>query len=32
MKEEGKYLARSLRFPVAEQDKTKLTKDIDLIE
>lgn len=32
MREEGKYLSRSLRFTSAEPDKTKLTKDIALIE
>lgn len=32
MREEGKHLSRSLRFTSAEPDKTKLTKDIALIE
>jgi hypothetical protein len=32
MREEGKQLSRSLRFTHAEQDKMKLTTDLDLIE
>lgn len=32
MKKEGKYLARSLRFTQAEEDKASLTADIENLE